>query len=42
LTKDLESGAAILWKFVEKENSIMGERDFAGARVSAAAEEANI
>tara|TARA_B100001093_G_scaffold388077_1_gene374163 strand:- start:40 stop:168 length:129 start_codon:yes stop_codon:yes gene_type:complete len=42
LTKDLESGAAILRKFVEKEDSIMSERDFAGARVSPAAEEADI
>jgi hypothetical protein len=42
LTKDLESGAAILRKFVKKEDSIMGERDFAGPRVSPAAEEANI
>lgn len=42
LAEDFEGGAAVFREFVEKEDAIVGERDFAGAGISAAAEEADV
>ena len=42
LAHDLQSLAAELGEFVEKQDAVVGERDFAGAGVGAAAEQAGI
>jgi hypothetical protein len=42
LAEDFEGGTAVFGEFVEEENAVVGEGNFARARVGAAAEEANV